>query len=192
MSIRFFALSAAGVALLGGLGCSDPVPLPAQGAFSMNVRAPTGPNAGGCKVQAHTANIGTPPLTSTNSDVDRAVDKQGKPSADVSCTVKGKSTFSVKGNVKKGVTSFNVTLIEDIGKGGSARATVSEFDATSAVTLSSPAETPCTVSLAGGNLEIAPGRIWATFDCPVILDPRSPGTTTCTADGVFLFENCEQ
>ncbi len=172
--------------------CSDPVPLPAQGAFSMNIRAPAGPNAGLCKVQPHNANIGTPPLSATNSDVDRAVDKQGKPSADVSCTVKGKETFEVQGSLKVGSTSFFVRLVEPLPKQGSARAFISEFDATSQTSLASPTGNECTVTAMPAPLEIASGRIWATFDCPLIRDDRSVSTTSCSGSGVFLFENCEQ
>jgi hypothetical protein len=46
----------------------------------------------------------------------------------------------------------------------------------------------------GDHLEIAPGRIWASVQCPTIRDPGSPNVNeVCSvATGFFVLENCSQ
>jgi hypothetical protein len=48
---------------------------------------------------------------------------------------------------------------------------------------------PCTLSVVRTNtgLQVKPGAIWATFNCPEVVDPPS---TNCQAYGEFVFENC--
>jgi hypothetical protein len=48
----------------------------------------------------------------------------------------------------------------------------------------------CTVDIVPNFGLLKPGAIWAHYKCPTFGDPKSPGPPSCTAEGLFLFENC--
>ena len=162
------------------LGCSDPVPDPARGAVEIHIKsALSTPTGMGCNVGAHRAQIGA---VNEGEIGERAEDGAG---ADVSCKVTGSGPFSFSGSIKKGSVSFSVQGSAP-AVGDSGEAYIVEYDPTSATSLESPQETPCTVAL----IEAAPGKIWASFDCSAFADTST--NLFCAAQGHFFFERCDQ
>ena len=188
------------VVALGALGCSDPVPPPAQGAFWANVKSSSPAPAGkSCSAGASlTFDVPTVDPTSHSErtlDADTYLEKlvDGEDQAEVSCAIKGKSSFTVEGTIQHGNKSFSIssgTLGAD--KKGTARITLRDAGTPGfSGALSSPSAT-CTLdaaAAAGNNFQIKAGSIWAHFDCTSVEQAPSD---YCKADGYFVLENCDQ
>jgi hypothetical protein len=107
----------------------------------------------------------------------------GENGATVTCKVSGSS---VSGRMNFNHVSFGLT-------GGKVPATengtanLSSFDPIG-LSMASPSGTPCSVTA----LKIQSGAVWATFRCAQYQDPTSPQQSACAAEGVFLFQNCEE
>lgn len=185
MTLRSTVLATTTLLALAIAGCSGSAPPPPQGDATIHIIAASPPpNQTSCNVQAHNAQIGdnAPSSTSPGSRV-----RNGNHGAYVHCTVKGKSTFSVSGSMRMGSVSFTISG-QGIPATGDGKAAISSFDSTTSFTMQSPADTPCTVT----PIQIAGGRIWASFACPGFVNPSSPSTTYCQSNGFFVFENCGQ
>jgi hypothetical protein len=76
------------------------------------------------------------------------------------------------------------------GATGTATIAVGSGPGTAGQSLTSPAG-GCTLRVDPPPLQIAPGSVWALFDCPLVTVPSAPGYT-CSASGEFVFENCEE
>ncbi len=185
--LRTLVLATTSALALVATSCSGSAPPPAQGSLYIHVSAATNPPppAGKkCNIAAHNAQIGSQAPTQT-SPGDRVQD--GNKGASVHCTVKGKSSFSVSGSMRKGSVSFQINgQVPKVG-GGDGTASISSFDSTSGATMDSTDNPACTVT----PIEIAGGRIWAHYVCPGFINTDSP-STYCQADGFFVFENCSQ
>jgi hypothetical protein len=194
------------VVALGALGCSDPVPPPAQGAFIAEVRSgvagrqcPSGASIT-YDVPAIAATDPTPqcqqrPATSCKLDADTYLHHviNGEDGVDVSCSVKGKSTFTFEGQVRSGGQSIAIsggTLGAD-GK-GTARITLAKSNTPGFSNALSSAPGACTIqAMVGpdGKLQAKGGSMWASYTCPVVLHEPGEG---CAASGYFVLENCDQ
>jgi hypothetical protein len=186
------------VVALGALGCSDSVPPPAQGAFWANVKSVSpSPTGKSCSAGASlTFDVPTvDPMLNQTLDRDTYLHKliDGEDKAEVSCAVKGKSSFTVEGTIQLGNKSFSIsngTLGAD--KKGTARITLRSAGTPGfSGALSSPSNT-CTLDAAaasGNNFQVRPGSVWGHFDCPSV--EQAP-TDYCKADGFFVLENCDQ
>jgi hypothetical protein len=178
--------------LLAALGCSDPVPRPAQGNLKLSIQPPTG--TGNCPVPGTTYELGNPKAPNTVSPGDRLID--GEHGATIKCSVQGSSTFTFSGTLK-GITnttpsskvSFQILSGSiDMGK-MKGTATVAVNTNELAANFTSPAG-DCAVSVVGDNVK--PGSIWATITCPNITDPTSPGKACKVGDTTtFVLENCD-
>lgn len=181
--------------LLAAMGCSDPVPRPAQGNLTLSIQQPVGAGTGTCPVPGNTYVIAPPGQGPNSADPGtRVID--GQNGTTIKCSVHGDSTFTFSGTIKgqtSSTPSDQVTLTITNG-------TVNMDKATGTATMTantsgllgnfSSAAGACTVNVVSGNVKA--GSIWATASCPVISDPSSPGkgcsigpTTT------FVLENCD-
>jgi len=117
----------------------------------------------------------------------------GEDASEISCSVQGKTSFTLKGTVKQGTKSLAISngTIGD-NKKGTARITLRDAGNPGfSGALSSPSAT-CTIDAApaaGNNFQVKPGSIWAHFECPSVEQAPSD---YCKADGYFVFENCDQ
>jgi hypothetical protein len=184
------------VVALGALGCSDPVPPPAQGAFIAQVRSVSpAPQGKSCPSgTSFTYDVPEVPadkpleVLSGSTYVHRIID--GESNASVSCTVKGNGG-SFEGRLAAQGKSLEISSgTLDATLKGTARITLVNGAKLSGA-LSSPSAN-CTIdaSKAGGtNFQVAPGHIWASFSCPSVEQQPS---TYCGASGTFVLENCSQ
>jgi hypothetical protein len=188
------------VVALGAFGCSDPVPPPAQGAFWANVKSVSPAPAGkSCSAGASlTFDVPTvDPVTHSERtlDADTYLEKlvDGEDKAEVSCSVKGKSSFTLEGTIKLGNKSLAIsggTLGAD--KKGTARITLRDSGTPGFSGALSSAPAACTIdaaAAAGNNFQVKAGSIWGHFDCPAVEQAPSD---YCKADGYFVLENCDQ
>jgi hypothetical protein len=190
------------VVALGALGCSDPVPPPAQGAFWANVKSVSPPPAGKSCPSGASLTFDVPavdpsniPPKPTQLDADNYQVKiiDGEDQAEVSCKVKGKSTFTVEGTIKLGNKSLAIssgTLGAD--KKGTARVTLRDSGNPGFSGALSAPTANCTIDAAaapGNNFQVKAGSIWGHFDCASVEQTPSD---YCKADGFFVFENCDQ
>ena len=181
--------------LLAALGCSDPVPRPAQGNLTLSIQKPEG--AGNCPVPGNQYVIAAPPGyhgPNTQMAGDRLVN--GQNSSTIKCSVQGNSTFNFSGTIS-GTThttpSDHVTFTITSGTINmdkmTGTATVGVNTNGLAGNFTSPAG-DCTVTVVGDNVK--PGSIWATIKCPNITDPTGPGRACRVGETTtFVFENCE-
>jgi hypothetical protein len=185
MMLRTAILATTALLALGVTSCSGSPPPPAQGDMTIHISSASSPPAGKtCNVGAHSATIGDNPPSDSNPG---SRVRDGNKGAYVNCKVKGKTVFNVSGSMRKGTVSFQVIgSVPKVG-GGDGTATITSYDPTTAFTMTSPADPQCTVT----PIEIAGGRIWASFACPGFVNTDSP-STYCKADGYFVFENCDQ
>ena len=182
--------------LLAALGCSDPVPRPAQGNLTLSIQPPTG--TGNCPVPGTTYVIGNPKgpnnVPPSPSAGDRLID--GEHGATIKCSVQGSSTFTFSGTIK-GITnttpsskvSFQILSGSVNMDQMTGTATVAVNTNELAGNFTSPTG-DCKVSVVGPNVK--GGSIWASITCPNISDPTSPGKACKVGDTTtFVLENCE-
>jgi len=186
------------VVALGVLGCSDPVPPPAQGAFYASVRSVSPAPSGKSCPSGASLTFSVPDTTLTpaeNLDADTYVQKKidGEDSSEISCTVKGTGPFTLEGTIKLGnklLALSSGTLGAD--KKGTARVSLRDSGTPGfSGTLGAPSAN-CVIDAAaapGNNFQVRPGSIWGHFSCPSV--EQSP-SDYCQADGYFVLENCSQ
>lgn len=184
---------------LGGPG-AGPVPPPAQGAFWANVRSVSPPPAGKSCPAGATLSFDLPAVDPTSTppqtlDADTYLHKviDGEGAAEVTCAVKGASSYTVEGTITLGTKSLAIssgTLGAD--KMGTARITLRDSGTPGfAGALSAPSAN-CTLdaaAAAGNNFQVKAGSIWAHFSCASVEQPPSD---YCRAEGYFVLENCDQ
>ena len=178
--------------LLAALGCSDPVPRPAQGNLTLSIQPPVG--TGNCPVPGTTYVLGNPKGPNSISAGDRLID--GEHGATIKCSVQGSSTFTFSATIK-GITnttpSSKVSLQMSSGVINMDRMTGTATVAVNTNELGGSFTSPagaCTVGVIGDNVK--GGSLWATVTCPNISDPSSPGKA-CSVGTIttFVLENCE-
>jgi hypothetical protein len=186
------------VVALGALGCSDPVPPPAQGAFWANVKSVSPTPAGKMCPSGTSLTFDVPavdPLLNETLDADTYQHHKidGEDQAEVSCTVKGGGTFTVEGTIKLGAKSLSISngTIGD-NKKGTARITLQDSAMPGFSGALSAPTASCVIdaaAAAGNNFQVKPGSIWAHFECPSVEQAPSG---YCKAEGFFVLENCNQ
>jgi hypothetical protein len=187
MKLERLAKVGAVVAVFGTMSCSDPVPPPAQASLFFVVGPPGVPGTGCAISGSYVANIGGPPKASQGDPGNRAVDGQG--SFKIGCRVAGGPPFSLSGSAKDGPTGFN--LLNGNISNGSGQGTIAVAGPGTAGSNLVSDENGCALNTARAPYQIAPGNVWATFDCPLVINQSDPGSR-CSARGEFVFENCEQ
>lgn len=180
------------VPLLAALGCSDPVPLPAQGAVTLSVRLPTSTNAGTCPDSGTTYSVGGPVAPTTANWGDSLVD--GDKGAHISCSVKASGGgFAISGTLSAYTTegeSYPITVtvangVVDATGNGTANITVY----TPKLSASYSSTTACTLKALGNPPAVKGGSVWASFSCPSITSP--PSGVCQVGPSVIVFENCD-
>ncbi len=162
----------------------DAAVLPARAAASFRVQP--GMDASRCAVFSHIGATGDPPVTRNDASGPRAVDGEG---ASVRCRVGiAGGGFEVSAAV---VTQSASLEIESLGAivNGSPASAVLRVHTPQAGDLEPAPGSSCTVDVGSAPLTVGAGRIWAGFSCPM-LTGGTFATSACTADGVFVFENC--
>lgn len=176
-----------------GGDAGGPVAPPAQGAVIFQVGPiPTPPVGTMCPSASFTSAVPEAPLAeqlSENNYQHKVVD--GEDGAAVSCRVASDGGWSFSGVVR---LAGRFLRMEDGSLSdqnvGTARITVSDSSRLSPASLAS--SEPCEVSAmqeGAGNLQIAPGAMWASFNCESV---ELPPSSACLAKGYFVLENCEQ
>jgi predicted RNA-binding Zn-ribbon protein involved in translation (DUF1610 family) len=185
------------VPLLAALGCSAPVPLPAQGALFLSVQRPSVTTNGlGCPDSGNTFYIArdTNSRASLTSYGESVID--GDKGAKISCSVRASGagfvfTGSFTGTTLDGdhppvTITFDNGVIGDDKVNGTASITVREPNLGG--TFSSDA--PCPITVLGGAIK--PGSMWAKFSCPTLGDPsRAPTPVCAVGDSAIVFGNCD-
>ena len=180
------------VPLLAALGCSDPVPRPAQGNLTLSIQPPDGP--GTCPVPGHTYVVGNPLGPNNAKPGDRLID--GEAGANIKCSVHGSATFTFSGTIK-GTTSVGapdkVTFTISSGVINADKLTGTASIAVNTTGLAgnyTSAANGCTIAVVPGQVKA--GSLWATATCPSITDPTSPGKACKVGDTTtFVLENCD-
>jgi len=130
--------------------------------------------------------------------VDEALDDQtylhwvidGEEGAGVKCTVQGNGSF-FEGRISAGGKTLDISSgTLDATLKGKATITVGSTSQISGQLTSPPVSCTINASNAGGTrYEVAPGHIWATYDCPGVEQQPS---NYCSARGTFVLENCNK
>lgn len=199
MAFSLLSVGAIAVSALASSGCNDTVPPSAQGALSYRVWKATGQ---GCFVPAHSANapdLGRGQNVTGTSVGATAVD--GRDGARIQCQVKpqGDSSYIVTAELDLGDVSFSLDSIVAAGQADASGSVRLQDNNTVAAyvqpaLLLDPPTAPCKVSVQAKKNQqygIEKGWVWGTFICDNIVDERSP-EAFCSAEGTFLFENCDE
>lgn len=177
--LRRSSAAAGLVAALCALGCSDEVEPPPRGGLQANVSPSlVAPDGTACPSTGHSTNIGTTPPSGSNPGT-RVEDGNG---ATVGCSV---SNGEFNGKIAQGSTSFSVR--GSVAPGGTGTATAVYYDGTLLMPLESSPDEPCIIDVSTPPLEVANGRLWARFDCPLM--ERTPNSA-CRVNGFFIMEKC--
>jgi hypothetical protein len=171
------------LSILGGFGCSDAVGDPPRGNLAIQLGStPDRPDGTKCPSIGHNANIGVPGPTLSQPG-QRIEDGEG---AAVNCSVKGGDPYNFTTQISQGSISF--FMRGTVAAQGTGTSTLVYTDNQLGATMENAADKPCTVAVNEHSLQVAKGRIWASFECPQI---RAQPTYYCSAKGVFVFENCD-
>jgi hypothetical protein len=193
------------VPVLAALGCSDPVPLPAQGAISLQVGGPssTCPEPGNVYPVGRLTSDPSDPtgkrkiaLAPSDSDPGQSV-VDGESNTSITCSVRGSGPYTFSGSLRATSNDEGKDPITVTFSGG----TVNADKKTGSVSVSvftpqldgqfSSGSTPCTVTVING--QIKGGSIWADFSCPTLTQPPSGVCSSGVApsESTFVFENCD-
>jgi hypothetical protein len=193
------------VPVLTALGCSDPVPLPAQGAISLQVGGPTStcPEPGNVYPVGKLVNDPSDPtgkrkkaLAPSESDPGQSV-VDGEGGTKISCSVRGKGPFTFSGSLQatsadEAKDLITITFSNGVVNEDKTTGTVSvQVFTTQLAGQFASGSTPCTVKVI--NQQIKGGSIWADFSCPSLTQPPSGACSSGVAPSTstFVFENCD-
>ena len=182
--------------LLAVLGCSDPVPPPAQGAVTLDIGQPVTHVDGKTCPVIHTYQVGAvdsktkmiaPPSMYTPGQSLIS----GENGSSISCSVTGGG-----GNFKFSGTLHAITPEGDqisvafangvVGPDFTGTADVQVYTPQLSANFSSTASCAITVQ----NKQVKGGSIWATFACPSLATPPSGLCGIEQPASAFVFENC--
>lgn len=193
-SFHFWALA---IAFLSCAACSTtddggnkrqprgPIPPAPQTSLFFAIESPDAGPA--CATGRWAAFIGGPPKSSIGDPGTRAID--GYEFARIRCRVSGSGTFALTLSAERQGTSFS--LNDGTVSGTSGQGTISVAGpGTQSEQLVSEAGA-CQLGLERPPFQVAPGHIWATFNCPSLRSASQPASQ-CNVLGEFVFENCEQ
>jgi hypothetical protein len=182
-------MPAAALALLS-MACSDPAPTPAAVGLTLSIHTPNTPiPQTACPVLGNSA-IGNPaPVSNPISPGGRITD--GKSDVDVSCAVKGETTFSVSATIGQGAVKFNISGGKVDKAAGTGTFNVALFTPYSSA-LASESDRPCTFDVSDPPLEVSKGNLFARFNCPALWNRETATHTACGADGLVVLEFCEE
>jgi hypothetical protein len=169
------------VPVLAAFGCSDPVPLPAQGAISLQVGGPSST---------------CPALAPSETDPGQSV-VDGEGLTTVSCSVRGNGPYTFSGSLHATADDAMQDLITISFSNG----VVNSDKTTGTVDMRvftpqldntfSNGSTPCAIQVL--NQQVKGGSIWADFSCPSLTASLSGPCSSGVAPSVstFVFENCD-
>lgn len=191
---RSFALLPLGLLGASAVGCSDPVPVAAQGNFSfqLSTNAPDAPSGTRCQHPNKVFGFGEP---STNDPGKRTAD--GDNSVSVSCKVrKSGDKYVVSGTIGRNLDTFYISsddldVTTGIGSAAISATSGSLIGYETCTPLNCPNVTNpplCTVEVI--SEQIRSGAIWAKVSCPMVVAPSEQ--SYCTASAIFVLENCEE
>ena len=189
------------VPVLAALGCSDPVPLPNQGAISLQVGGPSCPVPGTVypvgKLKTDPSDpTGKRKIVQAPSDTDSGQSVvDGENNTKISCSVRGNGPFTFSGTLyatayDEAMDPIKVTLSNGVVNADKVTGTVDVqvFTPQLAATFSS-GSMPCTLKV----FFVKGGSIWGDFSCPSLTSPPSGVCTSGVAPSksTFVFENCD-
>jgi hypothetical protein len=182
-------LPAAALALLS-IGCSDPAPTPAAVGLQLSIHTPNTPIPDSACPSFGNAAIGNPPPVSNPLGPGTRI-TDGKSDVEVSCAVKGSSTFSVRATIAQGAVKFNVSggSVNKDTKTGTFNVSLYTPDSDA---LASESDRPCTFDVMTAPLEVSPGNLFARFNCPALWNRETATHTACGGDGLLVLEFCEE
>lgn len=187
------------VPVLAALGCSDPVPLPAQAAVTLGLQGPLDDSTK-CPVGAGKSyqvgakkKVGTVITVQAPNDVTPGASViDGEGGVSVSCSVRKQADGSFKFNGSLSASSsendpITVTIANGLINSDKVTGTgsVSVFTPQLAGTYSSGA-TPCAFKVI--NAQVKGGSIWVDFTCSSIASP--PSKECAVVSSTIVFENC--
>jgi len=183
MTLRSIGLSAVALLAYGTIGCTDSPSPAAKGGSHFAT------TSGGCNVISGFPIPAEGQPTSSTTLGERVED--GKDGAIVSCrVVSSGGGFAFNGSVQSGARAFSIiaNVAPDESGGQSGTGSVRHTDPNSPPLVSD--DSACDVTVLP-NQDIAPGRVWGNFRCPAVSANNQPDVT-CSAEGSFVFENCDQ
>lgn len=175
--------------------CSDSPPATARGSVIVDVTpSSVAEYASLCNFGPHQALIGGDAdklLPNAFDPGTRVVD--GDDGTTVSCRVAGSSSFEFRGRIRKGNVEVSVDGRVPSADSGTAPGAGNVYVSTPNTSRQAlePLDASTVDSCSFTPVEVAPGRAWSAFDCPV-LKASDQTNTYCGARGYFVFENCDR
>lgn len=180
--------------------CSDPVPPPPQSIASIALNSPIDPSKDGNCGAPHTVNVPQVPsfsgliVNETRWQGDMLTNQNG---GTVTCSVKPAGNgFSVNATAtldeasapekKWGTVSVSIDEISDQQTDVEGTLTVSDY------MIAGNYSGSCKFSAAGGKLQVAKGRIWASVVCEAVGLSKTQNDTCAVGKSFFIFQNCTQ
>lgn len=187
-AIRFLPITS--LLLLPLLGCSDPIPLPAEGAWALTfLSTPTQGKT--CGITTHNQGIGV--ISPTQLD-QAGLRKNLVDGSDINCQVIPQGTgFSAGGSNTLGGLMLSVQVPEIDGNATETAPVPGQLSYRSPETqnvFSAPNDVPCSFWFGNGQQQIAPGRVWMQFECDAV-QHLSTDSSCAIGSGVVAFQNCE-
>lgn len=188
-------------AAIAAFGCSDPVAPPKKGAAKLFVG--TAPDSGGVACKPTSGTQGTLVKNSSSSSaITRNLGADGESGFTVTCSVRktgtdaatGASKYAVDGSLSKdkaSITVIGTAIAPKNGVDGGGEADIFIYLPDLVHTYGSPADTRCALEVH----EVASGRVWATFNCPRLVDPSDTNSlcaaTSSNDRNQFAFADCD-
>jgi hypothetical protein len=181
-------MPAAALALMS-LGCSDPAPAPASVGLTLSVHTPNTPVPNSICPSFGSRSIGSPPPNGNPLGPGTRI-QDGKSDVNVTCRIKGSTSFSVSATIGQGAVRFNVSggSIDKTTMSGTFNLSLYTPDVGA---LQSEATAPCTFDVSDPPLEVSAGNVFARYNCPALWNRENATPTACGGDGLLVLEFCE-
>ena len=171
------------VPLLAALGCSDPVPRPAQGNLTLSIQ-----QLMGCPTPGKIYQVGNPGAPTEIDFGDPFID--GENGATIKCSVRGAGSFTFSGSIQarsKENDTVNLSMTNGvINADKTGTATLSVFTPGLGASYSSDMGT-CQVTA----IDVRAGALWAKINCPKISESSTATSCIVGTTTTFVLENCD-
>jgi hypothetical protein len=168
------------------IACSDPKPATPRGSLHVAVNySSVSEHSGDCQFGPHEAFIGGDAARSYPNEFQlggRVVDNEN--GAKVSCKVagSGSSSFSIAGNMRRGAVTLTMNGTVPQADFNASKTGSGNVQLITSGTIGHPLEPVESNSCIFTPVEVAPGKVWSKFDCP-LLQAQGQQNTYCGATG---------
>jgi hypothetical protein len=177
------------------IACSDPKPATPRGSLHVAViQSSVSEHSSDCQFGPHDAFVGGDAGKTYPNEFQlgaRVVDDENGAKVTCKVTGSGSSSFSITGSMHQGAVTLTMDGSVPQADFNAGKTGMGNVNLITSSTIGHPLAPVDSDSCVFTPVEVAAGRVWSKFDCP-LLQASGQQNTYCGATGFFVFENCAE